>query len=64
MGAGLGSGFFITAFFFAGVAFFVLFLLRVGAPRFAFLDFFATVNLPIDSTKIIPAWQPNQYQRV
>ncbi|MGB8895182.1 MAG: hypothetical protein WA322_09775 [Pseudolabrys sp.] len=48
MGAGLGSGFFITFFFFVGLAFFVPFLLRVGALRFAFLDFFATVNVPID----------------
>ena len=48
MGAGLGSGFFITFFFFVGLAFFVPFFLRVGALRFAFLDFFATVNVPID----------------
>ena len=50
-GAGFG-GFFITAFFFAGVAFFILFFLRVGALRFAFLDFFATANLLIGSAKI------------
>ena len=52
MGAGLGSGFFIPVFFFAGVAFFVLFFLRVGAPRFAFLNFFATANLLIGSNKL------------
>ena len=52
MGAGLGSRFFITVFFFARLAFFIPFFLRVGAPRFAFLDFFATVNLPIGSTEL------------
>ena len=30
----------------AGFAFFIPFFLREGAPRFAFLDFFATFNLP------------------
>ena len=49
-GAGLGAGFF---FFLAGVAFFIPFFLRAGAPRFAFLDFFATFNLPIGLTKIM-----------
>ena len=43
MSAGLGAGFFATIFFFAGVAFFIPFVLRAGAPRFAFLDFFAFV---------------------
>ena len=47
MGAGFGAGFF---FFFA----FIPFFLRAGAPRFAFLDFFATFNLPIGSTKTMP----------
>ena len=42
-GAGFDAGFF---FFFASVAFFIPFFLRAGAPRFAFLDFFATFNLP------------------
>jgi hypothetical protein len=45
-GAGFGAGFF---FFFASVAFFIPFFLRAGAPRFAFLDFFATFNFPIGS---------------
>ena len=49
-GAGVGDGFF---FLFAGVAFFIPFFLRAGAPRFAFLDFFATFNLPIGLTKIM-----------
>jgi len=43
------AGFFITDFFFRGTAFFIVFFLlflRGGAPRFAFLDFFATVKLP------------------
>ena len=40
-------------FFFAGVTFFIPFFLRAGAPRFAFLDFFATFNLPIGLTKIM-----------
>ena len=31
----------------AGFAFFIPFFLRAGAPRFAFLDFFARFNLPI-----------------
>ena len=47
-GAGFGAGF---LFFFAGVALFIAFFLRAGAPRFAFLDFFATFNLPIGSLK-------------
>jgi hypothetical protein len=50
-GAGFG-GFFITVFFFTCLAFFIPFFLRVGAPRFAFLDFFATVTLPIGLTKL------------
>jgi hypothetical protein len=49
-GAGFGAGFF---FFFAGAAFFIPFFLRDGAPRFAFLDFLATFNLPIGLTKIM-----------
>jgi hypothetical protein len=59
-GAGFGTGFFAGARFFAGVALFIPFFLRAGAPRFAFLDFFAlvfvfaTFNLPIGSTKIMP----------
>ena len=37
----------------AGFAFFIPFFLRAGALRFAFLDFFATFNLPIGLTKIM-----------
>jgi hypothetical protein len=48
-GAGFGAGFFA---FVAGIAFFIPFFLRGRAPRFAFLDFFATFNLPVGSTKI------------
>ncbi len=48
-GAGFGAGFF---FFFAGIAFFIPFFLRAGAPRFVFLDFFATFNLPNRSIKL------------
>jgi hypothetical protein len=51
MGAGFGAGFFFTVFFVAGVAFFIPFFLRAGAPRLAF---FATFDLPIGSTKIMP----------
>ena len=58
-GAGVGAGFF---FLFAGVVFFIPFFLRTGAPRFAFLDFFAMFNLPIGLTKImqhgITPWSP------
>ena len=61
-GAGFGAGFFATVLFLAGVAVFSPFFLRAGAPRFAFLDFFAfalvfvfaTFNLLIGSTKIMP----------
>jgi hypothetical protein len=61
-GAGFGTGFVAAVFFFAGVALFIPFFLRAGAPRFAFLDFFAlvfrfvfaTFNLPIGSTKNMP----------
>lgn len=61
-GAGFGTGFFAAALFFAGAALFIPFFLRAGAPRFAFLDFFAlvfrfvfaTFNLPIGSTKNMP----------
>ena len=48
-GAGFDAGFF---FFFASVAFVIPFFLRAEVPRFAFLDFFATFNLPIGSTKL------------
>ena len=54
IGAGTGFGARFLAFaLFAGVAFFIPFFLRAGAPRFAFLDFFATFNLPIGLTKIM-----------
>jgi hypothetical protein len=46
IGAGAGFGARILAFaLLAGFAFFIPFFLRAGAPRFAFLDFFATFNL-------------------
>ena len=44
-GAGFGARFLAFALL-AGFAFFIPFFLRAGAPRFAFLDFFATFNLP------------------
>jgi hypothetical protein len=43
--AGFGVRFLAFALL-AGFAFFIPFFLRAGAPRFAFLDFFATFNLP------------------
>ena len=49
-GAGLGARFFDFARL-ADFAIFTRFFFRAGAPRFAFLDFFATFNLPI---KIMP----------
>jgi hypothetical protein len=57
-GAGFGAGFFFFGagffFFVAGIAFFIAFFLRGRGPRLAFLDFFATFNLPVGSTKITP----------
>jgi hypothetical protein len=60
-GAGFGAGFFFFVagiaffiFFLAGIAFFIAFFLRGRGPRLAFLDFFATFNLPVCSTKITP----------
>jgi hypothetical protein len=44
-GAGFGARFLAFALL-AGLAFFIPFFLRAGAPRLAFLDFFATFNLP------------------
>jgi hypothetical protein len=44
-GASFGARFLVFALL-AGFAFFIPFFLRAGAPRFAFLDFFATFNLP------------------
>jgi hypothetical protein len=41
-----GAAGFRTGFFFR-VAF-ILFFVRAGVPRFAFLDFFAMFNLPMD----------------
>jgi hypothetical protein len=49
-GAGFGARFFALALL-AGFAIFIPFFFRAGAPRFAFLDFFATFNIPI---KIMP----------
>ena len=45
-GAGFGARFFDFALF-ARFAIFIPFFFRAGAPRFAFLDFFATFNIPI-----------------
>ena len=54
IGAGTGFGARFLAFaLLAGFAFFIPLFLRAGAPRFAFLDFFATFNLPIGLTKIM-----------
>ena len=44
-GVGFGARFLAFALL-AGFAFFILFFLRAGAPRFAFLDFFAIFKLP------------------
>jgi hypothetical protein len=49
-GAGFGARFLDFALL-AGFAIFIPFFFRAGAPRFAFLDFFATFNIPI---KIMP----------
>jgi hypothetical protein len=38
---------FLIVALFADFALLIPFFLRAGAPRFAFLDFFATFNLPI-----------------
>ena len=47
IGAGVGFGArFLALALLAGFAFFILFFLRAGAPRFAFLDFFAIFKLP------------------
>jgi hypothetical protein len=43
--AGFGARFLAFALV-AGFAFFIPLFLRAGAPRFAFLDFFATFNFP------------------
>ena len=45
VGAGFGTRFLAFALL-AGFAFFIAFFLRDAPPRFAFLDFFATFNLP------------------
>ena len=44
--AGFGARFFDFARL-ANFAIFIPFFFRAGAPRFAFLDFFATFNIPI-----------------
>lgn len=44
-GAAFGAGFFFA---------FIPFFLRAGPPRFAVFDFFATFNVPIAATKIMP----------
>jgi hypothetical protein len=50
-GAGFGARFLVFALL-AGFAFFIPFFLRAGAPRFAFLDFFATSISRIGLTKV------------
>jgi hypothetical protein len=45
VGAAFGTRFLAFALL-AGFAFFIAFFLRDAPPRFAFLDFFATFNLP------------------
>jgi hypothetical protein len=45
VGADFGTRFLAFALL-AGFAFFIAFFLRDAPPRFAFLDFFATFNLP------------------
>src|SRR5215510_15246113 len=49
-GAGFGARFLDFALL-AGFVIFIPFFFRAGAPRFAFLDFFATFNIPI---KVMP----------
>ena len=45
-GAGFGARFFDFTLL-VRFAFFIPFFFRAGAPRFAFLDFFAMFNIPI-----------------
>jgi len=49
-GAGFGARFLVFALL-AGFAFFIPFFFRAGAPRLAFLDFFATFNIPIKNMR-------------
>jgi len=51
--AGFGARFLAFALL-AGFAFFIPFFVRAGAPRFTFLDFFATFNVLISSTENMP----------
>jgi hypothetical protein len=44
----------------AGFAFFIAFFLRDAPPRFAFLDFFATFNLPNRINQIMQQRWPRQ----
>ena len=54
IGAGTGFGARFLAFdLLDGFAFIIPFFLRVGVPRFAFLDLFAMFNLPIGLSKIM-----------
>ena len=54
IGAGTGFGARFLAFaLLAGFAFFIPLFLRAEAPRFPFLNFFATCNLPNRITKIM-----------
>ena len=53
VGAGAGFGArFLTFALLADFALFIPFFLRAEVPRFAFLDFFATFNLPIGQPKL------------
>jgi hypothetical protein len=53
-GAGFGARFFDFALLARFAFIFIPFFFRAGAPRFTFLDFFATFNIPISSTKNMP----------
>jgi hypothetical protein len=57
-GAGFGARFFDFALLADFVIFFIPFFFRAGAPRFAFLDFFATFIIPI---KIMPRRHSHYY---
>ena len=70
-GAGFGARFLDFALL-ACFAFFIPFFFRAGAPRFAFLDFFATFNIPIknyattaqpDYFLAYPAAPPDEHRR-
>ena len=63
VGAGFGTRFLafaLLAGFAFFIAFFIAFFLRDAPPRFAFLDFFATFNLPNRITQIMQQRWPRQ----